>query len=60
MLGVRRATVDQVTNPEATVLDGYRPRFRALAADLGRPPSPAGRIDRPAGAGVGSDDDSFD
>ena len=53
-----RADRGPVKNAWTTVLNQYRPHARALAAELG--PASASRIDRPAGAGAGAEDDPFD
>lgn len=54
-----RADRGRVRNPWTTVLNQYRPHFRALAAELGLTPSAASRLNRPTGATDG-DDDPFD
>lgn len=53
-----RADRGSVRNPWTTVLNQYRPHFRALAAELGLTPSSASRLNRPTQGQ--DDDDPFD
>lgn len=58
VISAGRADRGMVRNPWTTVLNQYRPHFRALAAELGLTPSAVSRLNRPTG--VADDDDPFD
>lgn len=57
VMAAARADRGTVRNPWTTVLNQYRPHFRALAGELGLTPSATSRIDRPQ---PNLDDDPFD